>query len=270
MVLTVKSCHARYANSSPTSAPTWPSSARARPGGSTSRAACTPLEVTRNKDTGALAPAPPRDMGRRLLPPQSLTVRLAPNHRIFRNRLDRCGRRHPRRRPGDYAKYIGKPQHLDELPPLAIREYATAVAGSRMIQTFGTLHGKKIRDEVPQKPMSPATFAVCLPRLVFLAGRGAREPLVLLPLIAEAWPMFCPYIYQAHPQLTPPLTAADRMRIIADIVSRPDRDRTRDPITRRTPDELQSALVSSFTRFRLTDEAGGYDKLQGRDPPSDT
>lgn len=40
------------------------------------------------------------------------------------------------------AKYIGKSSDPVKLPPRKLAEYALALQGQRMIQTWGTLHGK--------------------------------------------------------------------------------------------------------------------------------
>lgn len=94
------------------------------------------------------------------------------------------------------AKYIGAPDKLSILDPSRICEYESAIHGRRMIQCFGTWHGKSLDDADQVLPSVPATEAV--PMSILLAAArgghvGARRVLSVLSirypfLRSEEWP----------------------------------------------------------------------------------
>lgn len=94
------------------------------------------------------------------------------------------------------AKYIGAPDKLSILDPARICEYESAIHGRRMIQCFGTWHGKSLDDSDPVLPSVPATEAV--PMSILLAAArgghsGARRVLSILSirypfLRSDEWP----------------------------------------------------------------------------------
>jgi len=103
----------------------------------------------------------------------------------------------------ELAKYIGKPQRISTLPHNRICEYAAAVNGSRMVQTFGASFGVKATDADLENPEPAEQYTASLPRIVHLAAHGAPDAQRLLPLIADKWPLFASYIWHRVPQLAP-------------------------------------------------------------------
>lgn len=171
----------------------------------------------------------------------------------------------------ELSKYVAKPAKLGILPDQQVREYATAVRGARLLQTFGECHGRKVTDEDPHQPLGDNTYHVSLNRLVWLAARGAASPQRLVILLAERFPTFAPYIYQAAPQLRPADTSADmhkrlaaRLRSSAPPPGLPD---GRSPPVRDAPGavEADTAIVDArifiaFTRYRQHDQAGDFEQ----------
>lgn len=86
------------------------------------------------------------------------------------------------------AKYIGKPERLQDWPENAIREYAKEISSVRMIQTFGELHGTPLTDR-DERPEPPATrYRISLSRLRAGAERGDSAAISLLIAVSVRWP----------------------------------------------------------------------------------
>lgn len=169
-----------------------------------------------------------------------------------------------RDRPGaarELAKYIGKPQHVSNWPDTAIRNYARAVNGTRMVQTFGDCYGLKVQDRDVEDLESPDTYQVKISRLVYLAHRGCPTPQKLLVLIADRWPQFRTYIYHQLPRLERPKTRGDQMRKLQRLIHG-NGPQARAPPKTKSEGELQdTAIFIAFSRFRADDRHGVFTDL---------
>lgn len=162
----------------------------------------------------------------------------------------------------ELAKYIGKPQHVDEWPAPAIRDYAYAVNGERLVQTFGDVYGLKVADRDVDEPESADVYRVKISRLVHLAHRGCETPQKLLVLIADRWPQFRSYIYHQLPKLKPPPSIGDSLhRRLALIEGRaPPTGPTVTPIINK--EEQDSKIFTAFCRFRADEQAEVFLELE--------
>lgn len=86
------------------------------------------------------------------------------------------------------AKYIAKPQSLASWPPPALREFASAMAGQRLISTFGSLHGVTLDAADPNRDPAETTHVAGIFTLNTAAGRGQRSAQVALLLFRLAFP----------------------------------------------------------------------------------
>lgn len=165
----------------------------------------------------------------------------------------------------EMAKYIGKPQDVMKLPPYAIREYADAVHGSRMVQTFGNLHGRKVEDRDVKDRDKPSQYTVKISRLVHLAHKGLTTPQKLLVLIADRWPQFRSYIYHQLPRLERPPNAGDQMRRLQKLLGKRGPPARAPPEKKDHDEKLDTAIFSSFTRFRQEEKQNLYEELDYHD-----
>jgi len=118
----------------------------------------------------------------------------------------------------ELCKYIGKPQKSEHWTDRQIIEYAQAVKGMRMVQTFGKKRPKPINDEAPTDEKQGEDESISLARLIWLAEKDQRQAVQVLPMIAIRWPHIGRYIYNRMPQLEPDLTREQRMlRVMATI-----------------------------------------------------
>ena len=161
----------------------------------------------------------------------------------------------------ELAKYIGKPQHVNTWPDTAIRNYAFAVNGERLVQTFGQAFGIKVADKDFEDTEAPDTYQIKISRLVHLARRGAPTPQKLLVLIADRWCQFRQYIYHQIPTLEKPKSPGDQMRRLRRLIegrappSTPARGNPQDT------GKLDEAVFIAFCRFRADDLEGLYHEL---------
>lgn len=138
----------------------------------------------------------------------------------------------------ELAKYIGKPQHVAEMTLEQIAEYAAAVHGRRMVQTFGTAHHKTIADEDPSEEPSENAYTVSLSRLMYLARQGELIAQTLVLLIGMRWKIFHGYVEDIFDGLT------------LEGIPPPD-----------SPKELiDKALLCAFTRYHELDDAMAFDQ----------
>lgn len=86
------------------------------------------------------------------------------------------------------AKYIAKPAGLAAWPPAAIREYAAALVGVRMMHTFGGLHGVKLGAPQPNADPAGAETLIGLAELSWRAGQGWACALRAQALFRRLWP----------------------------------------------------------------------------------
>lgn len=159
----------------------------------------------------------------------------------------------------ELAKYIGKVQHLDKLTDQQIRDYTLAVNGSRMVQTFGTSHGIIAKDVDTQEEPAPGQYTISIPRLAYLAGKGHKTPLAILPHIARRWPVFASYVWHQHPQLEPEEHVVLRQaRALARIRGHAPPSRAASVVT-VSEELLDNQLMALFVSFHQQDQDHQYD-----------
>lgn len=162
----------------------------------------------------------------------------------------------------ELTKYIGAPQRVADFTPVQIRNYADAVTGSRMLQTFGNVWGLKLEDKDEPDTESPDTYQVKISRLVHLAFQGAETPQRLLVLIAQRWTMFRSYIYHQLPKLERPPSIGDRLRRrLAVLEGRPP-PAAEDVTATIDIEKLDSELFTTFCRFRADERADVFTDLE--------
>lgn len=111
----------------------------------------------------------------------------------------------------ELCKYIGKPQKSEHWTDEKLREYAIAIRGTRMVQTFGKRKPAAINDENPPDEKPQGEESISLSRLLWLAGRDNAAAVHALPLLALKSKHMARYIYAMMPQLMPDLTPAERL-----------------------------------------------------------
>ena len=154
----------------------------------------------------------------------------------------------------ELAKYIGKPQRVSTLPADRIREYAGAVTGSRMVQTFGTSFGVTAVDEDPKNPEPTDTFTASLPRILHLAAHGAPDAQRLLPLIAARWPLYASYIYHRLPQLCPDASKLRKTAALMALDNTPPPPPDTPPETDPDAEQLAAHLLAAFQAYQLREQ----------------
>lgn len=167
-------------------------------------------------------------------------------------------------RPGaakELARYIGRPADLEDWPAEAIREYALAVNGARMVQAFGDCHGLPVEDRDEPDTEPPDTYRVRLSRLVHLTFRGADTPAKLLVLIAERWPQFRSYIYHQLPRLELPVTKADRFKHLLNISKVPGVTNLPAPTEAALHAQQDQEIFMAFCRYRADEKAEVFQDL---------
>jgi hypothetical protein len=78
------------------------------------------------------------------------------------------------------AKYVAKPAVIEGWPEDAICELSLAIAGMRMVHTFGTLHNQCLESEDPNESPGAGVFLADLGQVVRRAKAGDPESLVVL------------------------------------------------------------------------------------------
>jgi len=111
----------------------------------------------------------------------------------------------------ELCKYIGKPQKSDDWTDNQLREYAKAIRGTRMVQTFGKRKPKPINDENPADVVKQDDDSISLSRLIWLASKDNAAAVAVLPLLALRSKHMARYIYSMMPQLEPDLTPAEKL-----------------------------------------------------------
>lgn len=99
----------------------------------------------------------------------------------------------------EISKYVGKPPPAETWPMSATVAYADAVHGTRMLQTFGTSHGKRLPDENPAPAVKPDSKYISLPALAYLANRGEPVAMDLAALCWSAFPRLRSYLEDVCP-----------------------------------------------------------------------
>jgi hypothetical protein len=78
------------------------------------------------------------------------------------------------------AKYVAKPAVLEGWPDDAICELSLAIAGMRMVHSFGSLHNQCLESEEPNESPGASEFLADLGQVVRRAKAGDPESLVVL------------------------------------------------------------------------------------------
>lgn len=134
---------------------------------------------------------------------------------------------HNRRDAAKYvAKYIAKPAEISSWPPPSIREFASAMAGQRLISTFGSLHGVKLDAKDPNADPAATTHVAGIFTLNTAAGRGQKSAQVALLLFRLVFPRYAAWTRRDLDEL-PPETLKDGESIInalARVAAEADRE----------------------------------------------
>jgi len=160
----------------------------------------------------------------------------------------------------ELCKYVGKPVASEAWPATELCEYALAVRGQRMVQSFGRWRRYKLLDQDKDLVLAPDTYEVSLGNLMWLTGQGYSQPRELVALIAERWPQFGAYIYGKYAQLETRehaqhrrMKALDRIRGIKSPT--PD---TESPETKAK--RLDPRILVAFAMHRLAEAEGTYER----------
>jgi len=122
----------------------------------------------------------------------------------------------------ELCKYLGKPQDAQHWPDDRFLEYATAIHGVRMVQTFGKIAPDAVVDNLTDLVKPPNLWSISLAKICWLADQDDRNAAKLLPIIAQRWPDLARYLYQRSPQFAVDPTAAERLlRAFATIEAGP-------------------------------------------------
>lgn len=99
----------------------------------------------------------------------------------------------------ELAAYIGKPPKIKAMPGRALRDYAHATQGARMLQTFGKIKAPPVDDTDPNFTPPADSQTVSVARLRFLARRQNSTATDLVAFISLRWPIFLRYFHPAAP-----------------------------------------------------------------------
>jgi len=147
----------------------------------------------------------------------------------------------------ELCKYIGKPQDAEHWTDEQLREYAKAIHGRRMMQTFGKSKPKPIEDLVPTPAAEETKWSISLSRVLWLADMRQAAAYRVLPLVAELYPHLGRYIYQRMPQLEPELTKAERILSIMAIIENGRAPPRHAPPPQRDKRLIEAELVPLLT-----------------------
>ena len=155
----------------------------------------------------------------------------------------------------ELCKYIGKPQKSEHWTDTQLVEYALAVRGMRMVQTFGTRHPKAITDDGPADEKRGDDESMSVARLCWLAQWDNAPAVAALPLVALRWPHLGRYIYHRFPQLEPDRTREEKLLRALAII---DAGRAPpDPQSPTKPDDvaaLEAELCSLLFRAHTVEQ----------------
>lgn len=157
------------------------------------------VEITRNPDTGLWHPHLHAIVDGEYFPQKLLSKLWSQcmdgGHHVWITKVH-----HNRNAAWELAKYVGKPPDAQNFPASAIVEFARAVHGKRMLQTFGSLHGRST--PAPEEPPAekPKTRTIALSRLAWLATTGLPVARDLVAALWSRWPMFRGYLQEHAPQ----------------------------------------------------------------------
>ena len=205
------------------------------------------IEVTRNAETGLWHPHLHLIIDGTYMP-QKLLARLWADvmpggEHVWITKVDDA-----RNAAWEVAKYIGKPPLVKGWPAAAIREFAQATHGTRMIQTFGLFFNEKLDADEEEPLTHPDDRFVSLPRIAWLAKFGHDLAADAVTLFWLRFPMVRAYLMKQVPAACglnslrtepglklpmPPLLPRGRLGPITDEASRDIIDAYLDVIMRQ-------------------------------------
>lgn len=103
------------------------------------------------------------------------------------------------------AKYLTKPSAIAHWPLDAIREFAVAMHGGRLLHTFGSLHGANLDPAEPAEPEEPSTRIASLAWVNMAARRGNRAGRAACMLFRVLFPRFGSWVPEFSGPLPPDL-----------------------------------------------------------------
>lgn len=153
----------------------------------------------------------------------------------------------------EISKYIGKPPKVTEWPLMKILQYAAAVHGTRLVQTFGSYSKYKINPDFKTVEESPDVYYVSLNHLVTLAANGQPQSINLAILIARRWPIFSRFIKTTLPSLPDQTTAERRLNAFRHARGTALPEHNRGPPTAAEREKTDRKLFIAFTAFKNWD-----------------
>lgn len=156
----------------------------------------------------------------------------------------------------ELAKYIGKPQRIAELSPERIREYASAIKSVRMVQTFGSAHGTKLRDEdqVDEKPTKDSR--VRLSTLIRQAKFEIPEASMLLSWLCRRYKIFGRFVHRELPDLVPNYGGYDKAAAMLAAIRGEKPPPGGLPVDELPDEEIERQICICYQAYRLLDESG--------------
>jgi hypothetical protein len=122
----------------------------------------------------------------------------------------------------ELAGYIGKPPKVKEMPAAALREYAGATRGIRMLQTFGNCKSQKADDGDEKFSPPPDSGTISVNRIRFLAQKGHEQARQLAHWLPIRWPIFRRFFHPAQDRPPDPLTQLlpDQIQELSQTIAR--------------------------------------------------
>jgi len=152
---------------------------------------------------------------------------------------------HDRRRVAKYiADYVAKPVDMGKWPADAICEFAAAMAGVRMVHTFGKAHGANLGTATPTEESKPSQFVIHAVVLRRLAADGNLKAQFAVTTLAATDRVLCESLGQRWergfnaPRLVSDEDVAHALRVCEEL----ERGILIDPPPRHEPtrEELES------------------------------
>lgn len=219
---------------------------------------CYVVEVTLNKDTGQWHPHIHVIFDGDYLPQQLLRTlwhEITGDSEIvwLQEVTDRDGMSR------ELSKYIGKPQRLSTLTATQINDYATAIHGNRMVQSFGNTYGIEVTDEDKKDLNAPEIYRVPLGKLMHYAREGHVTPQRLLLLISKRWEAFTSYILHAMPQLDPVESQARKTARMLAVIHGPGSVTHAPPKIPVDRERLDAEIFVQFQHYKMELELNTYE-----------